>query len=990
MTSSSNRKLNFPARHAKAINMLTSALDRKRFWHVLPDDESDIAQAINLLDNQTKIILPSTSSLDEFLNEHPFVYLCTTADLETIATFDSTTRLLWSNKAGSEKFKLSEGKEQAEALSFAGLQGWRLPSERELETFAMHKLNPHQEGEDGLSAGESTTNSWLTSTSVHRIPVDHIWRENKKSGCIFACHEIWQKSSPQKMLLDLAMQGWILTSPDHDTFTATPDSSWSELSSEELINTVFDKNLQLLATEPNEPTTRRHRRTQQQVRGQRLATEPNEPTTLIGSQGFETLIASISSALDLLGFRTNTISLKSLKTIIHEPFIDIDHTPCRLPKLDATQLADPDKGLWELWGEDTAQLKSHDLVARDPGQDVQWRAIAIDFGTSSTVVASETPTGGRELLRIGVRDFYQAVQPQHFENPTVLECLDFPAFHTAWTANAYRPELNWDWMRAAHEAQASFRDNPGDTQVLASIMPRLKQWALRSERNRIRFSDRQGNEIEVPPLSDRNPVRGQPLPASTQDPFDPIELYAWYLGMAINWRGRGLFLKYYLSFPVKYERNVKDCILASFRRGLQRSLPQTLIEHHPHLLNDFEVSDLASEPAAYVAAALPHLQIEPTDEGVPYAVFDFGGGTSDFDFGLLRWANDEEDAQGYERVYEHLASSGDNYLGGENLLEHLVFESFRYNLDTLRQSRIQFTLPLDAQPFAGSEAFLANTQAAQTNSVMLAAKLRSFLEEEEPNLPAQIKLDLINADGEKQPCELLLDTQALDNVLAGKIRKGAEAFLAELARIQPQFPSQAPIHLLLAGNGCRSRYISDLFDTEGNQWAELLQQAFGDAAPEIIVHSPLPIDETNPHAPTAKTGVALGLLRVAPGKNVLLKNHVHAQHDGQAPFAWFVGRLRRGRLEPELSPETTYGEWRELGPLQAGIFYLYATTSPRARSGIPEGDPELSMQRLSFPGADEGSKVFAKASAPNLIELVARRDAPTDKTQDAPKRVMLE
>ena len=77
--------------------------------------------------------------------------------------------------------------------------------------------------------------------------------------------------------------------------------------------------------------------------------------------------------------------------------------------------------------------------------------------------------------------------------------------------------------------------------------------------------------MELAPHTERNPVRGQPLTVSADDAFDPIELYAWYLGMAINWRGRGLFLKYYLSFPVKYPSEVKQRILASFRRGLQRS-----------------------------------------------------------------------------------------------------------------------------------------------------------------------------------------------------------------------------------------------------------------------------------------------------------------------------------------------------------------------------------------------------------------------------------
>jgi len=645
-----------------------------------------------------------------------------------------------------------------------------------------------------------------------------------------------------------------------------------------------------------------------------------------------------------------------------------------LPRLDNALLTDPEKGVWELWGEDPTTLKHYGWIARDPGGDLQARNVAIDFGTSSTVVAVDTASGARELLRIGVRDFYQTVQAQHFENPTVLEFLDFKAFRAAWSERAYRPALDWDTMRAAHEAQASFRDNPSDTKVLASILPRIKQWALSSERRRVYLADRRGVEIELAEHTERNPVRGQPLAVGSDIPFDPIELYAWYLGMAINWRGRGLFLKYYLSFPVKYPIEVKNRILASFRRGLQRSLPQSLIEHHPEVLNDFQVNNLASEPAAYAAAALPHLGLEPTDAGLPYAVFDFGGGTTDFDFGLLRWATPEEEGQGYERVFEHLASSGDNFLGGENLLEHLVYASFKANLPELRKHRIQFTQPLDAQAFSGSEAFLERTQAAQTNTVVLAARLRPFLESETADLPPQIKLDLIDADGNQKPCELALDAQALDALLLDRMRNGVEAFLAELARLRHELPDNAEIHVLLAGNGCRSRHIKALFDPAGTLWPELLAANFGETPPEIVVHPPLPIDEKNAHAPTAKTGVALGLLRLAPGENTLLLNHVHVQHDGQAPFAWFVGRLRRGKFEPVLSQGAPYQKWQELGPLQHGTFNLFATISPRARQGLAEGHPELKKHRLDFSAAPAGAKLFARAVAPNTLEIAAAED----------------
>lgn len=925
--------LNLAERHAENLAKFIDRLDQSRFWHILPKDTNNLTKAVGLFDVHTGRLIPPVAQLRAFLDKHPFVHVQSLPGKKTLSTLQSSARLLWNNEESNQRYSIADGKQVVQQFSWAGLENWRLPTKDMLQRFAMDGSNPYRGGQRfRLAQANGTVQAyWLTSGG--RCDVDAgFWSVSQDStpGAIFACNLHWQDASDIAILTDLMNRGWQLATPQGEEFPPEHSIPAQDVSIEALL------------------------------------------ATWVGSQQ---ILCSHTHSQD-------EVTLNPLDYWIHMQLNALDYTPCRLPRLEGSQLTDPEKGLWELWGETQKALKDFHCIARDPGRDVQRRAVAIDFGTSSTVVAMDTASGARELLRIGVRDFYEPVQAKHFENPTVLECLDFTAFNEAWTAKAYRPALNWDWMRAAHEAQASFRDNPGDTVVLSSILPRLKQWALRSSDNRrLRLTDRQGHEMELAPHTERNPVRGQPLAVSEDDPFDPIELYAWYLGMAINWRGRGLFLKYYMSFPVKYPRDVKERVLASFRRGLQRSLPDTLIQHHPHVLNDFEVADLASEPAAYAAAALPHLGVEPTEEGVPYAVFDFGGGTSDFDYGLLRWATPEEENQGYERVFEHHASEGDNFLGGENLLEHLVYESFKHNLPVLREKRIQFTQPIDAQTFPGSEAFLTATQAAQTNTVMLAAKLRGFLEKEKAESISQIKLELIDANGNKQTCELALDDQALDALLAGRMRRGVEAFLAGLARLHSKLPIAAPIQILLAGNGSRARHIKALFDTNSPLWKELLAQAFGHGqdgwdgeVPAIVVHPPLPVDEKHPHAPTTKTGVALGLLRLVQGENTLLKNHLHTANDGQAPFAWFAGRLRRGRFEPAIAPNMAYGEWRDLGPLQQGVFSMYVSSSPRAHSGLSEGDVELKKHRLDFPAAPAGSRLFARAIKPHLLELAAAPD----------------
>ncbi|GKR25224.1 hypothetical protein KAM469_39950 [Aeromonas caviae] len=135
----------------------------------------------------------------------------------------------------------------------------------------------------------------------------------------------------------------------------------------------------------------------------------------------------------------------------------LDWTPCRLPELETPRLSDPNKGLWELWGADKSELDTMGLVARDPARDIKLHNVAIDFGTSSTVVAYCDEHGARQLLRIGVKDFYEAPQASHYENPTALEFVDYQQFIATWQLKAYRPALDWSWLRASHEARENFR-----------------------------------------------------------------------------------------------------------------------------------------------------------------------------------------------------------------------------------------------------------------------------------------------------------------------------------------------------------------------------------------------------------------------------------------------------------------------------------------------------------------------------------------------------
>jgi len=663
---------------------------------------------------------------------------------------------------------------------------------------------------------------------------------------------------------------------------------------------------------------------------------------------------------------------------ITEAWKNIDYFSARLPVIDTPTFSDTNKGLWEFYAPQSQQdkfnkIQSEILIrARNPALDIQHAPVAIDFGTSSTVVAIRQ-NGRDELLRIGVqeKDLNKTITAEQFENPTILEFLNLPEFHSSWQSEAYRPLVNWNHVHCSHEAKASLNNNKeADSKVIASIFPRLKQWALRDEQQtRVVITDQQGTEYTVKPLTEFKPVKGQAIQVNKNYPeLDPIEIYAWFLGMNINWRGRGIFLDYYMTFPVAYPTEIKDKIIASFRRGLMRSLPESLLADE--CIDKFNVREWASEPAAYAAAALEKLKIEPTKQGVAYAVFDFGGGTTDFDFGIYREPNEsEEDLYGH--VIEHFGASGDPYLGGENLLENLAYIVFKYNQDICRKQQISFTKPLDAEKFVGYERLIDDTQSAYTNTTLLMAELRPFWEKGQfiDGFSGALDIKLLNRQGEAVNCQFTVKQDELLSYLKYRIHKGFINFFEELKQAFSQQHKILPkvVNILLAGNSSRSELVKELLagieQKESTSLADSksktalnLSGTFGQDIPDFKIYYPLNADLKHHDVITAKTGVALGLLRLCPGEGLKVINHAKAENQ-DSPFQFYVGRQKRGTFEVMLRRNDAYLEWKQIGAVsEDGVFLLLYSALAQALSseGMKRGATGLFDHRISFAGNPTG------------------------------------
>ena len=423
-----------------------------------------------------------------------------------------------------------------------------------------------------------------------------------------------------------------------------------------------------------------------------------------------------------------------------QSLLECDTARADLEKYDRKCLEDVNSGHWELWtdGEPVAEkgqvlieLKQP-LRARNPVSDIHENGlIGIDFGTKSTIVSVQDGIH-TTLLRVGIGKLNKAPEAHHYENPTIMEFINLNQFLRDYKTRSGRPETSINDLRVSHAADKDLKSCDNNS-YFDSFFYDIKQWCG-DDRRTVKIIDQQNSntEMELPPFV-----------SLKNGDFNPLELYAYYLGLYINNMHEGIYMDYVLSFPVTYKLDVKTKILESFKAGLWKSIPET-IQKNKEVSKLFRVRMGVSEPAAYAITALKGFGFDPADQNEKYfySIFDFGGGTTDFDFGIWRGADDAvREEMDMDYVIEHINSEGDKYLGGENLLELLAFEIFKANNDFMRTGKqtvsdkdhtekvgFSFTLPPECVKPSGCETTIRNTPSAKRNTKQLMETLRPFWE----------------------------------------------------------------------------------------------------------------------------------------------------------------------------------------------------------------------------------------------------------------------
>ena len=652
-----------------------------------------------------------------------------------------------------------------------------------------------------------------------------------------------------------------------------------------------------------------------------------------------------------IGIKTSTSKLYNL--------LNIDKIRVNIDKYDESILYDVGGGHWDLYNnsekEELEKEIGKKVYARDPRLDIKKGGIVgIDFGTKSTVVVFQDDKNRTLPMRISGTILNKKVENSDYENPAVIEFKDIETFIKDYNENLGRPFTKWTDVTVSHTAFQNLVNCSKENYY--SVVSELKQWAG-NKKEKLLIKDEKGIEKEINPYLEL-----------TEGDIDPIEIYAYYIGSYINNMRNGIYLEYFLSFPVTYEKEIREKILSSFERGIKKSLPKVIIEDE-NIMKKFKVKHGANEPAAYAVCALQEYGFDPEDdEKIYYGVFDFGGGTLDFDFGIFR---ESEDIR-YDYDLEHFGAGGDRYLGGENILKELAYEVFkdRENIEVLRKENISFARPEWCDRFIGDETFVDSNGNSKLNIKFLMEKLRGIWENTETNIEEKIKLNLFNKKGEPLTgIEINLDIEKIKNKIYSKIEGGIRNFFIAMEKAFKN-DEYDKIYILLAGNSCKHPLVKEIFEKyiqEKEMNIEILPALGTEEAYDKLQEREIEIDSEDMTKPTGKTGVAYGLLESTADSNIKVINRDENRND-EINFKYYVGNEKKKKLKPVLNPSVEYDTFNLFSYVKSDVFNIYYTTLPEASEGKMPIENVKRVRVSLNKEYDSETMIYIKAVGADTIE----------------------
>lgn len=626
--------------------------------------------------------------------------------------------------------------------------------------------------------------------------------------------------------------------------------------------------------------------------------------------------------------------------------------------------------------------------------------VSIDFGTSSTCAAINAQGKNRLLTLSGIHKRFEN-DDNAYENPTNLMIYNWKEVFRQWdkindncpffiTKSNEVDELLADYD-SGYTVQDEYKlvDEQDGHRKMQAILMQLKM---------IPYLIVDGVETKFIPYDDekRSPIIVVDNVESEDGlHFDPIAFYGYLLGRAINNPISGeLYRKYQITYPSKFNAEIREKIRASLEYGIKRALPWSIREAKDKKGKDVVTVTMDfSEPEACMGAVVgTQLKLEGANVKL-FAVYDLGGGTMDFAFGMLRQA-EEEEVEEADEILQFLGIDGDEKIGGEKLIHQLAYKIYLENKETVKELGIKFVIPKGELKPQGFEGLLSDgDEIANTNLNIIKEKLarplfkytstiddlNDIFNTEEIGEDRIKSLDVYSLklrNRDNEAVEVDLKVTDIDEFLSEKIEKTIKAFQDSMVDIFKRNVEilkkygisefkESDVEIFLGGHASKQHFVTEKLK---EYFPDNKIQRVGDGQNDESLSDEYGINE--------KTAVAFGQLKLDNG---LLKVLRPGNNETRPPFMFNVGYINNeNKFERVIAKNENSTDWKRANRVSKinEMINLYYTTSPN--------DDRNSLKPLEYSVSDfmEDKKLtlYIRIADERSIEfrLGTRNEAPNN------------
>ncbi len=538
-----------------------------------------------------------------------------------------------------------------------------------------------------------------------------------------------------------------------------------------------------------------------------------------------------------------------------------------------------------------------DLISEEPA--------SIDFGTSSTCVAIRGENGQPELLTISSEDS-RGKKYNKYENPTNIMLFRWDSLYREWKLENNFPPV----MKKGSIGDHNSGKNP-DFDFGYSVKNILGETS-KAEINAILTLIKmipydvvvKGSQINLNPFSieERNKYIYIVTDPEEQDEnhLDPVAFYGYLIGSAINdlSKRNKIYNKFQITSPSKFSAEIKKKIKKSLEYGLKRSLPLPL---RSKISTEMEYY----EPVAYIGAVCGTNYFRVGEsESKMFAVYDFGGGTLDFSYGIVTNNSEEETS------INILGVSGDENIGGEKLIEKISFIIYENNKEEMIESDIPITLPYNSElPDEIPERLVTPSNYARANMNTISEHIsRGCFEGEADTDKTAVECTLFKATGEGVNTTLIVNYDDIFDELHNIISKTIDMFANEMdsAFRDTAGYKREDVYIFKAGNSSKNRFVEQLMNKKFNKDKIcMIDQIKAGTARNMR------------YAITPKTAVAFGRLKLNNFEVIM----------PEFMFRYYVGYINEGSGMFKTCIEKNSGDksWHKLKKITGNIVDLYYT-----------------------------------------------------------------